>query len=231
MTFRNHMKLRLAILGWAMLLGLQAAWMILPDMLAHRNASGASGDAAKGGRAAAELGARLGLVRGDLWADVALSYSELAWPPGRSISDAAAGGELDVARAAARRALEGSPHDARLWLLLAALDVQRERLLHQHSKETVDALKMAYYTAPNDRRFSSHRLMIAARSGVSADQELRPLVGNEIRLVLTRWPELKPAVVAAYEEASPAARTLFEDSVRVEDPKLLEAARPASGAR
>jgi len=231
MTFRNHILVRCAILGCATLLGTQAAWMTVPDMLLPRSGSGNPGDTAEEERAAAGHAARLGLVRGDLWADFALTYGELTWPLNRSVSDLATIREFEEARATVKRALERSPHDARLWVLLAALDVQVGRLGRQQGKETIDALKMAYYTAPNEGTLSPYRLMIAACSGVLADQELQQLVSSEIRAVLTHKPELRPAILAAYREATPVARSLFEEAAQLEDPALLGATRPAPGAR
>src|SRR5262249_49587823 len=131
MMFSNQIPARFAILGCAALLGTQAIWMTLPEIFVPEKLSYQN-------RAAAETVARLAVIRGDLWANFALSYSELAWPLDRAIGQpAAARQQLEEGQAAAKRALRGSPHDARLWLLLAALTVKIENLDHQQSNAVV----------------------------------------------------------------------------------------------
>lgn len=220
MALRSQASLRLAILVCAGLLAMQAAWMILPEVLVRTNRTGQN-------RTAVETLARLGLLPGDLWPDFALSYGKVAWP----LDGTTPRHDLDNVRDIAKRALRGSPHDARLWLLLAAVDMQIAQLEHQQSKEAVDALKMAYYTAPNEAKLSPYRLMIAVRPGVLADDELRQLVLIELRTLITREPQSKPAIVAAYKVASPTAKRLIENAVNGQDPDLLGPLRPEAGLR
>jgi hypothetical protein len=222
MIFRNQEWRRLAILYCAGLLGLHAIWMIFPEVLVRTKWSSQN-------RPAVESLARLGLLRGDLWPDFALSYSELAWPPEGTAQPPRQ--DLERAQDIAKRALRGSPHDARLWLLLAALDMQIAQLEHQQSKEAVDALKMAYYTAPNEAKLSPYRLMLAVRPGVLADEELRQLMLSELRTLLTREPQFKPVIVAAYRKASPTAKRLIENAVNGQEPDLLPPAQPEAGPR
>jgi hypothetical protein len=174
--------------------------------------------------------APLGLLPGDLWPDFALTYSKIAWPLDRRTNPATAQ-ELKQAQDIAKRALRGSPHDARLWLLLAALDTRIASSNHQQSKEAVDALKMAYYTAPNDVSLSPYRLMLAVRPDVLADEELQQLVRSELRVLLDREPQSKLAIIFAYRDASPTAKRLIEDAVAGRDPQLLGSARSEAPSR
>jgi len=224
MALRSQTSLRLAIFACAVLLGLQAAWMTLPEVLAGTELSSQN-------RRAAESLVRLGLLPAALWPDFALGYSNLVWPLDSSTKPPTTAREFEEAQDIAKRALRGSPHDARLWLLLAALDIQIAQLEHRQNKEAIDALKMAYYTAPNEVKLSPYRLMIAVRPGVLADEELQQLVLNELRTLLAHGTQLKPAIVAAYRQASPVAKKLIEDAVNGQDPELLGAARPEAGLR
>lgn len=224
MILHSQTSLRLAFFGCAALLGIQAAWMILPEFFVRTNLSHQN-------RATAETVARLAVIRGDLWTHYALSYGELAWPLDRGIGQPAVRQQLEEAQAATKRALRGSPHEARLWLLLAALTIKIESLDHQQSNAAVGALKMAYYTAPNEVELSPFRLMIAVRPAVIADEELQQLVRDELRMLLTRNPRQKADIVAAYREASPTAKSLIEDVVNLQDPALLASVRSEAGVR
>ena len=231
MTSGMQIPLRIAVFGCAAALGVQAIWMTLPEISVTQKWAWNSRDAAPKQRLVAEWAAYLGVMRGDLWTEFALSYNDLAWGPDRRIRPLAARQNSEQAQAVVKRALGYSPHDARLWLLLAALEVQLEGLDRQPGDRALAALKMAYYTGPNELELAPYRLMIAVRPGVLADQELQQLVRNELRMLMIHAPQLKSAIIAAYREASPAARGLFEDVAYSEDPELLRSARSDAGGR
>jgi hypothetical protein len=90
---------------------------------------------------------------------------------------------------------------------------------------------MAYYTGQNELELAPARLMVAAQPGVLADEELRQLVRDELRTILTRKTELKPAIVAAYREGSSAVKALIEEVVSTQDPYLLKWTRSEAGVR
>jgi hypothetical protein len=141
--------------------------------------------------------------------------------------------ELQQAHAAAERALRLSPHEAKVWLLLAAVESRIRGLdpAHQPEGRASAALKMAYYTGQNELELAPARLMVAAQPGVLADEELRQLVRDELRTILTRKTELKPAIVAAYREGSSAVKALIEEVVSTQDPYLLKWTRSEAGVR
>src|SRR5713226_6809384 len=74
---------RRAILAFAALLGLQATWILVAELTRPAlpafapDAEAAAAAATR--RSAATAAARLGWVRGDLWADCALTYTDLFW--------------------------------------------------------------------------------------------------------------------------------------------------------
>jgi hypothetical protein len=226
MIFATQATFRIAILGCAIIVGLQAIWMTLPTMSAALLKKSATSGTAVGPNAAANWAARLGIVRGDLWAEVALTYGGFDWTRGRVDAGADTRESAEAARALVERALSRSPHDARLWLVLAALDGQLQRY-----QRAAVALKMSYYTGPNEVGLIPPRLLIAVRTGGLADEDLRQLVRHELRTIMSRKPALKPAIIAAYREADPAARRLIEEVVSEQDPKLLASLRSEHGVR
>ena len=76
-----------------------------------------------------------------------------------------------------------SPHDARVWLVLADLRSRK----NPPAPNAADALKLSYYTGPNEFALAPVRLSVAAR--VTADDELQEQVQSEIqRLILKSSP-------------------------------------------
>jgi hypothetical protein len=115
-----------------------------------------------------------------------------------------------------------------VWLLLAALN----NLTEDTNRHTAAALKMSYYTGPNETKLTPLRLLTAVRPGVLADEELQQLFRFELGAIMSRKPELRPAIVAAYREATPAARRLIEEeAVSHRDQELLAMIRSGAGTR
>jgi hypothetical protein len=213
-----------------------AAWLILPELYRPPDLNWSQPSAAGEPllqRAAAKRAARLGIIRGDLWAQFALTYRRVTGVSDGGPMQPASYPELQQAHAAAERALRLSPHEAKVWLLLAAVESRIRGLdpAHQPEGRASAALKMAYYTGQNELELAPARLMVAAQPGVLADEELRQLVRDELRTILTRKTELKPAIVAAYREGSSAVKALIEEVVSTQDPYLLKWTRSEAGVR
>jgi len=100
---------------------------------------------------------------------------------------------------------------------------------------TPGPLKMSYYTGPNAVGLIPTRLLIATRSAAIADPELQDLVSREIRTIVTRRPDLRPALFAAYREAVPEGRRFIESKVGELDRNLSASIRssvpPQQGAQ
>jgi hypothetical protein len=90
---------------------------------------------------------------------------------------------------------------------------------------------MAYYTGPNEVELVPVRLTVAVQPGVLADDEIQHLVRQEIQTILSHKPELRPAIVAAYQQATPPARRLIEDAAAGQDQEFLRSARPETWTR
>jgi hypothetical protein len=163
--------------------------------------------------------AELALVRGDLWAEAAIGQSPEY--PTRSVESAKTTASIErvqMARATAEKTAMRSPHDARNWLLLASQDCQLHR-------EASGMLKMSYYTGPNEIALMPLRLLVATCSDAINDAELQTLVEREIRLIVNHEQNLKPAIVAAYQNATPSGRRFIETVVGDIDNGLMATIR------
>jgi hypothetical protein len=83
---------------------------------------------------------------------------------------------------------------------------------------------MSYYTGPNEIGLIPPRLLAAAQLGAS-DSDVQQLLERDVRLVLKRRPELRPALVAAYKDAKPQVKQLLESAVVENDPAFLPTLR------
>ncbi len=225
MPVSPQIRFRLAILGFAALLVLQAAWLLPVELIRpsmpYFPADQASVQAAKSKWAWATTAALLGIVRGELWSDDAMARSagivgNLLGLDGAPSSEAYAGGER-----AALRAVRLSPHDPRAWLLLAAAASGPGRI----SRDVVEPLKMSYYTGPDETALMPLRIRLATRSDVIEDGDLQLLVAQDLRAIALRNPELTSAIVAAYRDAVPAGKRLIESSLDKLDPALVASLR------
>jgi len=166
---------------------------------------------------AASRAARFGLVRGDLWAESALSFVNLSPTGFSSTVDLSRSETVENVRTRAKQALRYSPHDARIWLVLATLDSQ----LSARDSRVAASLRMSYYTGANEIKLIPLRLLVLARSDALTNDDLRQLVYHDIRHVITRAPQLKYTIITAYREASPVGRQFLSQILAELDPTLL----------
>jgi len=199
---------------FALVLGCLAAWILVaefsrpfypgfsattqPDTVANRNSAASA--------------ASLGIIRGDLWAEYALSYFD-ALQGDANVHDL----DVEQARKAAERAVALAPHDARVWLFLASIDSRFDWL----NSRTAAALRMSYYTGANETELMPLRLLLAVDSQALSNKDFRELVRHDIRTIVSRKPELNPSILAAYREALPSGRQFIEETLDQIDPGLL----------
>ena len=69
------------------------------------------------------------------------------------------------------------------------------------------------------------RLLLAVRSDALADLDFQLLVRHDIGTIVTRKPELKPAILGAYRNALPAGQEFIEKTLEDIDPGLLASLR------
>jgi hypothetical protein len=152
-------------------------------------------------------------LRGDLLADVAMARAA----PALGAHEPPRSPEMIEAReralASAKQSLSFAPHSSRTWLLLAILQNQG-----QDRQSVAEALTMSYLTSASDVALIPARLTLIAASVSIADADLKNLARGDIRLILTRRPELKPAIVNAYLRGSPDGKAYIGQVVRSLDP-------------
>lgn len=205
-------RVRAGMIALGCVLGLWALWQ-LAAALAHPAApyflpvvATEQADQAPAAARAAEIAQ----VRGDYWFDDALlSFPELGDSAAPNTAD------LERARTSAVRAARLAPHDARTWLLLALIDAK----LGSDAAQQTEALKMSYYTGPDDVALIPSRLKLAVQSAAIVDPDFRELVSGEV-LAAVRQPTLHAALVAAYRQASPEGKRFLQSAVGALDSGL-----------
>jgi hypothetical protein len=206
---------------FALLLGCQAIWILTAEYYrpsAHgfpENSRAAAAAAAN--RKDAALAASFGFIRGDLWSEYALTYINLVQPDGAASDDAHNSKTVEEAREAAHQALALAPHDARVWLVLAGIDARFDQRKHRPAA----TLRMSFYTGANEIDLIPLRLFLAVNSPALADDDFRQLVKHDIRVLVTHRPELKPAIQAAYQHATPLGQQFLEETLKEIDSALL----------
>jgi hypothetical protein len=126
----------------------------------------------------------------------------------------------ESALALARQSLAFSPHDSRAWLLIAMLQAGGPS-----SVAATEALKMSFLTAPSDPGLIPARLAVLATSATIDDGELASLARGDMRLILTRRPDLKGAIVRAYERGSTKGQVFIREIARSLDPAFAATLR------
>jgi hypothetical protein len=172
---------------------------------------------------AADLAASIGLVRGDLWSEYALTYVDLIWNDGQPGANYRNSETIAQAYKVIDRALSLAPHNADIWLLLAGIDLQDDWI---NQKAAGAALRMSYYTGANNSEIIPLRLRLAVRSEALANDDFKELVRHDINFVITRAPALKYTIVTAYQKALPAGQQFLKETLKTLDPNLLSNLQP-----
>ena len=159
-------------------------------------------------------------LRGDLLADIAMARAAPVldsgnWSPKREMLAA-----REPALATARRSLSFAPHSSSTWLLASMLHNQGDA-----ENLAVGALKMSYLTSSADVKLIPARLVVASRSPLNSDADLGNLARGDIRFILTRRPDLKPAITSAYSRGSPEGKAYIGDVARSIDPDFAASLR------
>jgi hypothetical protein len=122
---------------------------------------------------------------------------------------------LDQARAALVSIVRLAPHNSRAWLQIAIVEMG----LGAARDATAAALKMSYYTGPNEADLVPLRIGLAANPDFVGDTELRMLLETEI-LTIARQPSTLPLLVQAYRQASPDGQRRLLDLITAIDAGL-----------
>src|SRR5581483_1763365 len=167
-----------AVIGaLAALLGLLALWILVSEstrpQLGYFPSDLSEANAMYDVRTSAATAAEIGMIRGDLWTAAAVTATAPSLFGAADPSNVQADqSELENMNAIAARAARLSPHDARIWLVLADLYFSADK----NSSKGTEALKLSYYTGPNEISAMPLRVLIAVRSNAISDDEVQSLV-------------------------------------------------------
>lgn len=87
---------------------------------------------------------------------------------------------------------------------------------------------MSYYTGSNEVVLMPLRLLVATCSDAFTDADLQTLVAREIRLIITHEQDPKPAILAAYQNATPSGKRFIETIVGGFDSGLMATIRDST---
>jgi hypothetical protein len=185
-----------------------------PPLPSRTNTAPTSDQIASAGRASA-----VAPFRSDLKADYAMALAGQTLKSeytGQSRSD-------EAAQNAVKRALKIGPHDSRMWLVLALLQARS----NLSNSLVAEALKMSYLTGPNRAELIATRLDIVTLGNALNDADLNELARGDVRLILTKFPDQRQALVNDYVRGSAIGKKFLEDSIQMYDPKFAASLRSA----
>jgi hypothetical protein len=220
MDWSLRIAFRLSTLVFAFLLLIDSAWLLLPQIFLPgidylpTNASAAATVSSL--RDSAAWAASIGAFRGELWAEAAFTYSDLFLTgEGQHASNNIAE-KMVKARQNIEQALSDAPAQPGVWLLRAGLGLHYSAL----GFNTLEALKMSYYTGPSDQHLIRLRFLTAADANASKDFEIGQFMSRDLRLLLAQRD--KVTITEAYDRASPDGRLFIERAVGDIDPSARE---------
>lgn len=164
----------------------------------------------------ARWAAWVGIIRGDLWAESAFTYADLLWIETHNSPDVAQ--LLHQARGRIDRTIGYAPTEASVWLLLAGLASR----YHWSKPDPAEALRMSYYTGPNELALMPLRTLVAAQLPV-LDPDTQQLARRDLHLLLQHHQ--KSAVLRAYAAATPTGQRFIEQAAGENDPSLVQSLR------
>jgi hypothetical protein len=215
-TGRWSLLFRLGLALYGVILGAASMWLMLAELprtsVTVLPTSREIAAAAATQRDDALWSARVGYVRGELWAESSFTFADLAWAASAPAS------LLDEAKASATRAVRLSPTNTSVWLLLADL-ASRYRW---EAPKSIETIKMAYYSGPHEEPLIPLRLIISARLDDATDPEFERLFRSDVETVLTSRSNLRPTLVSAFNQGTPQARHLIQDVANQIDPAFAQ---------
>jgi hypothetical protein len=213
--------LRIVLVAWALVLGCYASASAIAELGSLNRPAFPSEPAKVTSLSSGEVPGWLAAVspfRSDLEADNALIAALGTIKSAKQRPATGSPAENDRTRARVRQTLSIAPYDAQLRLALAPL----QALSDPHDPTPAEALKMFYFTAPNDVRLMPVRLDIATLFDALSHPDVKELARGDI----TRQPELMAAVASAYRRASSLGKAFLLEAVQSIDPSFLPTCAP-----
>ena len=223
----RHVAFRVVTLACSAILGLQGLWLLAVEVVRPKSSyfptTKVELSAVATHGVAAGIAAKIAVLRGDVYTEYAITQGANVLPDIEGNKGTASHEAIEQARAVASAAAALAPADPRTWLLLA------EVASHDPAPQEIsEILKMSYYTGPNAEALIPERLRLAVRTVAIKDRDLQDLVHREIRTIVTRRADLRPALFKAYGEASPEGRDFIDSKVRYLDQSLYLAMHGAT---
>lgn len=215
----SQILFRVVILLFALLMGAQCIWLLLPELsrpeIKAFPVDAATARAAAKQRDPALWAASIAAIRGELWAESAVTYADLLFPNDQHLNQASA--SVAQARKSLAHAIDQAPTQSGAWLLEAGLALRYPA----ENVDPVEALKMSFYTGPSEQTIIPLRLWLATQLNKLDDVEIHEFIARDIRLLLAKKQHV--AIANAYSVASPVGRRLIEQTVGDLDPAELSA--------
>lgn len=207
----SHIPFRLIMCGVALLLGFHSLWILLPELyrsdVPRLPIDSAAALATRIEHDDAARAAMLGMIRGDLWAELSYTYAYLLFSVNATSADQDLAATLASSDVAIRRALVNAPHESDAWLLRGGLALRYPSL----GLNALQALKMSYYTGPSETDLMRLRFRLAAQLDASGDVEIRQFMSRDLRLLVAQ--NQKTTVIDAYTAASPFGKRYIEQTL------------------
>jgi len=165
--------------------------------------------------ASAKRASQTAPFRSDLKSDYALAQA------GQAIKYDGQQGPSDLAKSAVKSALHIGPHDAKLWLVLALLQIRSRDVL------VPESMKMSYLTGPGRGELIPPRLSILTASDALRDADLNDLARSDVRAILTQLSDQRPMIAKDFGRASETGKAFLEQATRMIDPAAADALRSA----
>jgi len=89
--------------------------------------------------------------------------------------------------------------------------------------DPAEALRMSYYTGPSEMPLIPLRLTVAVHLDELGDSELQQFAQRDLRVLIAH--QEKPAVVQAYQSATPAGKHFIEQALGETDPAFVDSLR------
>ncbi|CAL8970980.1 hypothetical protein RHODGE_RHODGE_03583 [Rhodoplanes serenus] len=225
------MPVHSGLFAFAILIMACGGWLLVPELVRP----GESGrlettpEAREASASRSLLAARLGAIRGDLWADAAMIL--VAALPG--VTEVASGEAFPraihpKARVAAERAVRLAPYDPTAWFAFAAVLPAARATEDGRGPTTATLLEMAFLTGPDDEALRLPRAALAVRTDAIAAAGIRDFVARDLYRLAARADRDRVFAVL-YGEATPIGK-LFLERVAVEiDPALRRAMTRIAG--
>ena len=216
-----HLTFRIASFLLASVLGTYCIWLLAAELarptVNNLPTDRQSAAIATQQRVDASWAARVGIIRGDLWAESAFALDDLllanANKNGSELTQS-----LGQVRGCLDRAVSYAPTQASVWLLLARLASH----YHWPKPDPIEALRMSYYTGPNELPLMPLRSLMASQLPTTA-VEMQQFARRDLRLLITHQQKL--AVIQAYRSATPAGRRFIEHELGDSDPSFVKSLR------